>query len=310
MVPGKRVGKLAQEARVGAGEGVDGLRGVADDAQLVAPAEPQVEQRRLQRGDVLELVDDEALVLPAHLGGDPLVVGEQPGGEEQDVLHVHAALAALDVLVGGEHARDRRGVEIGDGAAARRREPGVVVGVDVADLGPLDLGGEVAQQRLVGVDAHLAGGEGEHRQLGLGQRGQLGAGGRRPEVAQLAQRGGVEGASLHPGRAQRAQPPAHLAGGAGGEGHGEHLGGLVDAGGHAVRDPVGDRAGLAGAGPGQHPHRAAQRLGDASLLGVEGREELVGGGHRGTNTAVMSLDRRRPDRGAFHPRPTRGHCPR
>ena len=44
--------------------------GVADDAQLVAAAEPQVEQALLQRADVLVLVDDEVLVLRAHLLGD------------------------------------------------------------------------------------------------------------------------------------------------------------------------------------------------------------------------------------------------
>ena len=48
----------------------------------------------------------------------------------------------------------------------------------------------------------------------------------------------------------------------------------------AVRDPVGDRPGLAGAGARQHPDRAAERLGDLALLGVEGAEE-VGGGHVG-----------------------------
>ena len=61
----------------GAGEGVDRLARVADDAELVAAAEPQVEQRLLQRADVLELVDDEVLVLPAHLVGDLPVLGEQ-----------------------------------------------------------------------------------------------------------------------------------------------------------------------------------------------------------------------------------------
>ena len=85
--------EVAEVVGVGAGEGVDRLRRVADHAELVAAAEPQVEQRGLERRDVLELVDDEALVLPADLGGDPLVLGEQAGGQQQDVLHVHPALA-------------------------------------------------------------------------------------------------------------------------------------------------------------------------------------------------------------------------
>ena len=265
--------ELAQVARVGAGEGVDGLGGVADHADLVAAAEPQVEQGRLEGRDVLELVDDEPFVLAADLGGDPLVVGEQAGGEEQDVFHVHAGLGALDLLVAAEEPADRLGVEAGDGAAGAQGDAGVVVGADVADLGPLDLGGDVAQLGLVGPDALPGGGGGEHAELGLGQRGQLGAVDVGPEVAQLAQGRGVEGAGLHALGAEPAQPPAHLARRSRGEGDREHLGRLVDAGRHAVGDAVGDRPRLAGAGAGEHPDRAAQRLGHLALLGVEPLED-------------------------------------
>ena len=133
--------------------------------------------------------------------------------------------------------------------------------------------------RLVGAEALAADREREQRQLGLGQGRQLGAVDLRPEEPQLPERGGVEGARLHARGAELAQPGAHLAGGAGGEGDREDLGGLVDAGGDAVGDPVGDRPGLAGAGAREHPDRAAQRLGDLALLGVE-RVEEVGGTHR------------------------------
>ena len=54
----------------GAGEGVDRLVGVADHAQVVAVAEPGVEQALLQRRDVLVLVDDEVPVAAADLLGD------------------------------------------------------------------------------------------------------------------------------------------------------------------------------------------------------------------------------------------------
>ena len=74
----------------------------------------------LERRDVLELVDDEPLVLAAHLGGHGLVVGQQAGAEEQHVLHVHPALVALDLLVGGEGAGDHLGLEPGDGRARDR----------------------------------------------------------------------------------------------------------------------------------------------------------------------------------------------
>jgi hypothetical protein len=151
--------------------------------------------------------------------------------------------------------------------------------VDVADLRPLDLRGEVAQQRLVGVQPLAARGQREHADLGLGQRGELGAVDVGPEVAQLPQGGGVERAGLHARCAERAQPPAHLAGRTRGERDREDLRRRVDAGRDAVRDPVGDRPGLAGAGAGQDADGAAERLGDAPLLRVERGQQVLGGRH-------------------------------
>ncbi len=288
--PRELAGEVAEVVGVGAGEGVDRLGGVADDAELVAPPEPQVEQGGLERGDVLELVDDEPFVLGADLCGDPLLLGQHAGGEEQDVLHVHARLRALDLLVAAEEPADRLEVEPGDLTAPVGGDARVVVGSDVADLGPLDLGGQVAQQRLVGLDPQPARRPRHQRELGLGEGGQVAAVRRGPEPPQLAQSGAVEGAGLHPRRAEEAQPAAHLAGGARGEGDGEHLGRRVDALRHAVGDAVGDRAGLAGARAGEHPDRAAQRLGDLALLGVEVREQIGGVGHdRGTTPGQRSL---------------------
>ena len=114
--PGREV---AQEVGVGPGEGVDRLRRVADDADLVTATEPQVEQGGLDRRDVLELVDDEPLVLLADLRGDALVLGEHACGQQQDVFHVHPALIALDLLVGVEDVGDDRGGLARDRAAAR-----------------------------------------------------------------------------------------------------------------------------------------------------------------------------------------------
>ena len=84
-------------------------------------------------------------------------------------------------------------------------------------------------------------------------------------------------AGLDPARAEHPQPGAHLARRPGGERDREHLGGGVDPGVHAVRDPVRDRPGLAGAGAGQHPHRSAQHLGHPPLLRVEGRQQALRG---------------------------------
>jgi hypothetical protein len=229
VVPGNLAREVSEVRRVGAGEGVDGLGGVAHDADLVAAAEPQVEQCGLDRRDVLELVDDEPLVLRADLGGDALLLGEHPGGEEEDVLHVHPRLGALHLLVPGEEPADGLVVEARDRSAVPAGEPGVVVRADVADLGPLDLGREIAQEGLVGRHPEPPGGPGQERDLGLGQGRQVAAVRRGPEPPQLPERGTVEGAGLHARSAESVEPGAHLAGRPGRERDGEHLGRGVDA---------------------------------------------------------------------------------
>ncbi len=143
---GEPADEVGEVGSLGAGEGVDRLGGVAHHADLVAAAEPQVEQRGLDRADVLVLVDHEPLVLAAYLGGDALVLAEQGGPDQQDVLHVHPALVALELLVAAEDVGDGARVEAADLTSAPRRQALVVVGAHVADLGPLDLAGQVAQQ--------------------------------------------------------------------------------------------------------------------------------------------------------------------
>lgn len=99
-----------------AGEGVDGLAGVADDAEAVAFAEPQFEEALLEGADVLVLVDDEVLVLGADRFGDVVLVLEDGDGEQQDVFEVDDAAVAFEVFV--------RGVELGDlGAVAGASRP-------------------------------------------------------------------------------------------------------------------------------------------------------------------------------------------
>ena len=72
----------------GAGEGVDRLIRVADDGEVVAPAEPRVEDALLQGGDVLVLVDDEAAVALPELLGDVAVLLERRGGVQEQVVEV------------------------------------------------------------------------------------------------------------------------------------------------------------------------------------------------------------------------------
>ena len=65
------VNDLAKAEEVGggsAGEGVDALVVIADHAQFVAPAQPPLKQRGLQRVDVLVLIDREGQVPAANPG--------------------------------------------------------------------------------------------------------------------------------------------------------------------------------------------------------------------------------------------------
>jgi hypothetical protein len=105
----------------------------------------------------------------------------------------------------------------------------------------------------------------------------------------------VEGAGGDPAGAERAQTGAQLARRAAREREGHHLVRGVHTGRDPVRDAVGDRAGLAGAGAGEHADRPEQRFGGAALLVVERGEQILGRGHRGP----VSLARRRSVRRAI-----------
>ena len=97
-----------------------------------------------------------------------------------------------------------------------------------------------------------------------------------PEVAQLAQRGGVEGARLSLGNTQLGQAVAHFEGRTLREGHGEHVGRVEGTDGRPVRDAVRDRAGLAGARARQDGERARHLRGDGALIGVQCLQQFLG----------------------------------
>ena len=89
----------------GAGERVDRLVVVADDAELVARAEPQLEQRLLEQVHVLVLVDGERAEALANEAERDLVVRVEPDRELEQILEVDVAGGRLALLV----LRDRRG---------------------------------------------------------------------------------------------------------------------------------------------------------------------------------------------------------
>ena len=66
-----------EQARVGAVEAVDRLRRVADEEQVVAAGAEQVDERVLERVEVLGLVDEQVAESPAHGGCE----ARGPGGD-------------------------------------------------------------------------------------------------------------------------------------------------------------------------------------------------------------------------------------
>ena len=70
MASGKTLTKPSEVAGLGSSKGVDGLRRIANHAQLRPFTTPKVEQRLLQRADVLILIDHQMPVGPADHFGD------------------------------------------------------------------------------------------------------------------------------------------------------------------------------------------------------------------------------------------------
>ena len=232
----------------------------------------------LQRVDVLVLVDGEPAVRGAHGIGDVGAVGQRTRRDEQDVLEVEQAAGCLRVLVGhlqlGERCRIDREGAVGGGSTLADGGTGQEV-----DLGPLEVGRQVANRGGVGGQLAAAGRLGDQARLAREQLGEVAAAQTWPEEAELAQRRRVEGAHLHAVDAEGPQARPHLACGPGGEGDGQRAPRVVLAGGRPVRDAMGDGPGLARAGSGEHHDRPVQGLGDRALLVVEPGEDVGAGSH-------------------------------
>ena len=263
-----------QVLRRGTRKGVDGLAGVADDAELVAAAEPQFQQPLLQRRNVLVFVDDEVAVLLADGGGDLRVLLQDAHGDQQHVLEVDHVPVRLDVLIGLEDAGDGGQVKAARGAAALGFFQVVGRGQH-RHLGPFDFGGQIADRGPVGAEAQPPGRLGNHLGLVVEQVGQDAADGLGPEELELAQGGGVEGAGLDVADAEVAEAAAHFGRCPRGEGDGQEALRVVHAGVHPVGDPVRDGTGLAGAGTGKHAHGSLQGAGNFALFGVKAAEDAL-----------------------------------
>ena len=126
-----------------AGERVDRLVVVADDAEVVAVTEPVLEQCLLQEVDVLVLVDCERAILRAKGQGGARIALEQAHRPFEQILEVDKApVLLLQPLVVAVHARHQVGR---DRRLAVGRGLEVGVRSDAPVLRPLDLGREVSR---------------------------------------------------------------------------------------------------------------------------------------------------------------------
>ena len=263
-----------QVVGIGAVPAVDGLVGVADDAEVLPAVQPGVQEGELQGVDILEFVHVQVPEAPALGIGEALVAGEGLSATVQQVVEVDQVPLLLGVLVVAEDP-GHDGQLQGRGAVRRLRGPDVGLWPYASGLGPLDLAYHVE-----GVGAAPVAGEqrGDEPHLAVQQPG-FGHVAVAPPCAQLGVRDRVEGACGHlVAQPQDAQPRPQFGGRLACEGEGQHPPGIAAAG---ERPPC-DAAGQDTCLPGPRPcvDRQGQRVGGdrMELCLVEACEQGVGGG--------------------------------
>ena len=148
-----RIGEILEVTRRSTCERINCLRNISDDANIVAPTQPQVEQVLLQGRHVLVFIDDEIAILVADPLGDRRVILHNPRGKDQNVLKIKDASIFLGDLI-GIHDREhvihtqipRRGPSI------RANGIGISIGVKHGDFRPLNFRRKIANQRLIRTD--------------------------------------------------------------------------------------------------------------------------------------------------------------
>ena len=304
-------GEALDDLRVGAAPGVDGLVGVGDRDQVRALGGQGLDQARLDRVHVVQLVDQHPAVGLGQPPAHPRVLLDQPRREDEEVGVVERRHRALAL-----------GVPVGDGDEVLHAVGQARVAVE-HDL--LERPAGLGRQRGEADDGRRLG----QRRAGLAplqhrvarHRGQLGLvlavedreGGRdaddRAVAVQQAPADGVEGAgrdAAQVGAAQARGPVDHLPRRPAGEGD-QH----DRLGRRAGLDQVGqrgdDRARLARSGRGQHQRPAARPLDRGELLLVEHRAQALrdpGPSRRrpqAVDAAAVGLGRQRIARGAGVP---------
>jgi len=240
---------------------------------------------------VLIFVDQDefvaGLILPQHVG----LFAEQPDALQQQIAEVGGVedfqpllkrLVELEALAVGEH-----------GGFARRH----LLGRQPAVLPAVDQHGQNSRRPPLLVDV-----------LGLQkllEQPDLVVDVEDGEIALQPDHLGMAAQDFHADRVKRAEPRHaldhaaddladamfHLARRFVGEGDGQNLAGPGAAGGKNMRDAHGEHAGLAGAGAGQHQHRAVKGLDGKPLFRIEAGE-IRRGRRRGTRTFRDTARRR------------------
>ena len=267
-----------QPLRARAREAVDRLIVVADRAEIVPVAEPEIEQRLLEQVHILVLVDRERPPPLAYELERMRIVFEHADRSLEQILEVERSGIRLSLLVLAEDAmreigRQRRLVVAERRDVCLRRQPAV--------LRPFDLCRKIARRpELVRRRQPVADLPEEQR---LRRENPPGVAGK---AAQQRERGRVERRGPHALHAETGQPRAQLARGLVREGDGDERGRLERPACDLPGDPAGDRRRLARACAGENAHRPARRFDGGALfcvqsgkdsLGVQGRTTVAGG---------------------------------
>ena len=182
-------------------ERVDRLIVVADHAEIVAVAEPVLEQCLLEQVHVLVFVDRERAVLCAKGRHRPFVALEETHRALEQVLEVEQPFGFLAPLVVPVDTCHQVG---GDRRFSGGGRIEIAGRADAKVLGPLDLRGEVAGRAELEGARQLVADLAQQERLRRQDATDLG----RREVAQLSQRGRVEGSGADPRDAERGQAGA------------------------------------------------------------------------------------------------------
>ena len=281
-------------ADVGGPEAVDRLVLVADHHQVAVLLGEQLQHPVLGVVGVLVLVDEDVTEGAPPALADVLEELQHVDRADQQVVEVHRVGLEHPLLVEREDFGD-------DLLEAADHHFAVAGGVDQLVLGAGDLPLDGARRVAFRVDPELGQAAFDHPQRvalvvdreALGVAEPLGVDAQHPRA------GGVEGGHPHrPHRAadQVADPLAHLGRRLVGEGDREDLPGAGLAGRQQVGDPVGEDAGLAGAGAGQDQQRPVGVLDRLALRRVEAREQPLDPVGAGLGRGAEEASPRRPRR--------------